>query len=168
MRKFLLISFLCYSTFSYAQKLTPGLLTKKFKVSKSRVESLVNEKIIITNIGYKYAKIPPKVKNVNAYPMQKKDIHFDIAKVRELIYQILSTKLSTLRSKKETLTLQFRFNQKGNLKDIGYIGTLNTTLDLEDIENIDAKLKREIKANYSGTDYLQYDEINYSYPTIIF
>lgn len=173
MTKFLLIFFLCYSLNSVctAQKLTPGLLkinNKRFKVSQSRLKNPVNEKIILTNMDYKYAEVSPKVKNLSAFPMQKKDIHFDIAKVKELIYHIVSNKLSILKSKKETLALQFIFDQNGNLKDIGYILFRKTALDLKDINEIDANLKQKIKASYSGTDYLQYEEINYSYPTIVF
>lgn len=66
------------------------------------------------------------------------------------------------------LSLQFAFNQKGTLENVGYILNSNTVIDLEHIQKIDNLLKESIMATFSGTDYLQYEVINYSYPTIVF
>lgn len=80
-----------------AQTLNPGLFkvgNKKFKVAKSGLRSFENDqKITILNINYKYATVaPPKPKVANPFPMQKKDIHFDVLKVNDIVYQILNKK----------------------------------------------------------------------------
>lgn len=143
---------------------------KTFKIAEPIMKSLNGKgSIIISNPNYKYQNVPPpSPKVLDPFPMQKKDIYFDLEQVRKIVYSRLNTKLPQLKLDGETLTMNFTFSQNGSLVNVGYILRAETRVSLEDVKNIDDLLKSEIKATFTGTDYLQYEVISYSFPTIIF
>lgn len=98
----------------------------------------------------------------------KRDIHVNNDAIKQIVYDVLSKKLDALKKNKEDINLIFHFEPNGNLTDISFILPENTLISLQDIEEIDRRMRANIKATFSGKQYLQYIAINYNPPTIVF
>jgi len=100
--------------------------------------------------------------------MQKKDIHIDLDQLKSIVGNVLREKSDILKEKSEYLSFLFTFSQKGDLVDIAYFLPRKTPISISDISKIDTLLKTNVKATFTGIDYLQYYFIDYSPPAIRF
>jgi hypothetical protein len=123
------------------------------------------------NIFYFYhsSKGIPYPKNPRAFPILRSDIHADTAKARQLVLTILQKKLGALKHNKEIMDIDVVFEQDGTLRDLSYIRVnKNTLITPNEIEQIEQKLKAEIRVRYTGKDNLDHVAISYEFPRIVF
>ncbi|WP_293786035.1 hypothetical protein [uncultured Pedobacter sp.] len=175
MKKILILCLaICMFSSCYAQQIIrAGIYEfngKRFKVKDLDFKSYNGKNIIIIgNPDYKYQNTPPPLPKVeHPFPMQKKDIQINNDKIRKIIFDVLKENLEKLKKNDENISLSFDLSQNGQILSIGYSLNQKTFISIEDIAEIDKRIKDEIKVNFTGTDYLQYDVISYSMPTILF
>jgi hypothetical protein len=127
---------------------------------------VVYSKSNLYNKGIPYSEAE---KNRRFLPMNpKKDTHVDNGAVKQIVYNVLNNKLSALKKNAETMDLILVFHPDGKLTDVAFGLRENTLVTLQDIEEIDRRLRTEIKASFTGKQYAYYIAINYYIPTIIF
>ena len=108
-------------------------------------------------------------KNRTFVPMDfRKDLHVNQNVLKQIIYNKLSNKLNSLKSNKETMRVNIEFEPNGKVTDIIFTLKENTNITLEDIEQIDQKIRRDINATFTGENYKQYIAIDYYLPVIVF
>ncbi|WP_179414249.1 hypothetical protein HDF19_16055 [Mucilaginibacter sp. E4BP6] len=155
-------------------KLTPGEIQGKhdtFIVNKLSYHDSVRYIDIYSksnkyNNGIPYTK---EEKNRTFVPMDfRKDLHVDKDAAKQIIYTILSDKLAALKNNKETMSVLVEFETDGKITDISFTLKEDTLVSLEDIEQIDYSLRKNITATFTGENYKHYIAINYNFPVIIF
>jgi len=166
---FLLILSLLISTGCYAQNKFPEGISKvrgeQFQVSHT---GLNNDRIVVYNVKGKHTKGGPVSDNPNALPYEREDIHFDIPAAKAIIREVLKLKTKELRQNEDFPLVILQFEQSGKLTDISYGFKKGTLISLEDIAEIDARLRRTIKATYTGITYKDYKILMYSLDIIRF
>ena len=175
MKKIILLSTLAFSLSScYAQKsISLGVRRvngKKFEVKATEIQIGKGKPgVIVFNADYEYNyKAPPLPKGPHPFPMQMKDIHMENDKVKSIVISVLRYKMQVLKERSETLRLLFSLDQRGAPKNISYSMAQQTSISLKDISEIDEKMKKQVRASFTGTDYLQYNVIHYNMPLISF
>jgi len=114
-------------------------------------------------------KYPPAPKNPYGIPVNKKDIHFDIEKVKEIVNDVLISKKVKLTVNKDRIDLAFRFLQEdGSIENISYFLNGTTLINLEDIAKIDKEIKKSIKAIFTGREYSNFYLIDYGMVSVVF
>jgi len=140
----------------------------KLKPLRSRIGK-GKQGVIVFNADYEYNyKAPPLPKGRYPFPMQMKDIHMENDKVKSIVIGVLRYKMQVLKERSETLRLLFSLDQRGEPKNISYSMAQPTSISLEDISKIDEEIKKQVRASFTGTDYLQYSVIHYNMPLISF
>lgn len=118
--------------------------------------------ISVSAIGRFYDKRPPLPKDPNGLPVKKKDVHFDIEKVKGIVNNVLASKRDELNRNNDRIDLSFAFlKQDGSIEYISYFLNGNTLIKLEDIAKIDMEIKRNVKATYTGNEHANFYLINY-------
>lgn len=178
MKKILLLFFLCnILQKNYAQtKLLPGKLKGKYhSYIVSKIPKNIGDTGKFIGIENKVNKYPTGIpysveeKKRTFLPMDpKKDIHVDNNIIKQVVLSVLNYKLEALKKNKETLSIIFVFEPSGKLTDIGFFPKEKTIISLEDIENIDTKLRQTVKVTFTGTQYKYYIGINCYPPDIVF
>ncbi len=101
--------------------------------------------------------------------MNRKDIHFDIEKVKEIINNILASNKKELEINKDRIDLAFTFlEEDGSIESIGYFFKGHTLITLKDIAKIDKEIKKSIKATFTGKEHCNYYFIYYGGVSVIF
>jgi len=166
---FLLILSLLISTGCYAQNKFPEGISKvkgeQFQVSHT---GLNNDRIVVYNVKSKYAKGAVITDNPNALRLKREDIHFDITAANAIIREVLKPKAKKLRQNEDFPLVIFKFERTGKLTDISYGLKKNTLINLKDIAEIDTRLRRTIRATYTGITYKDYKVLMYSLGIIQF
>ncbi|SFH35165.1 hypothetical protein [Pedobacter insulae] len=140
---------------------------KTFIVEKSAY--LERTSITVRVVGRFENKPQPSLKKPNALPIRKKDIHFDINKVKEITYNILEPNKKELNVNKERIDLHFTFNpEDGSIENIFYFFNGNTRINLKEIAKIDRQIKKQITANFTGNEYSDYYFIEYGIVSVLF
>jgi protein-arginine kinase len=98
----------------------------------------------------------------------KKDLHVDKDAINQIIYNVLNDKLVALKNNKETMSVLVNFEPNGKITDISFTLKEKTQITLEEIEDIDQKLRKNITASFTGEAYKHYIAINYDLPVIVF
>jgi len=112
---------------------------------------------------------PPLPKDPYGYPPNRKDIHFDIDKVKEIVNDVLADKKKDLQENKDRINISFDFLQEGgSIESISYSFNSNTLINLKDIAKIDRELKKTIKATFTGNEYKNFFLISYGGVSIIY
>jgi|SRR6185312_16212931 len=101
-------------------------------------------------------------------PMHNTDIHVNNDAIKQIVYDVLNQKLAALKQNKEQINLITNFEPNGKLTGISFGLHENTLITLEDIEKIDRQLRQNIRATFTGKEYLQYVAITYNVPLIVF
>lgn len=118
--------------------------SKIFKVKKNTC--LDRSMFSVRALGRFENKRTPRPKDPNGFPMDKKDIHVDINKVKEIIIKVLTTNIKELEKNKDRIGLSFEFlSENGEVESILYGLNGNTLITLKEISKIDKKLKRILK-----------------------
>lgn len=108
-------------------------------------------------------------KDPYGYPPNRKDIHFDIDKVKEIVNDVLADKKKDLQENKDRINISFDFLQEGgSIESISYSFNSNTLINLKDIAKIDRELKKTIKATFTGNEYKNFFLISYGGVSIIY
>jgi hypothetical protein len=174
---FLLISFI-YIQCSAQTRLIPGEMKGKdetFIIDK--IQQFASDKIAQIgvyskgnkyNSGIPYSKAQIELGRRFLPINPKRDVHVNNAAVKQIVYGVLSKQLDALKQNREDIDFLFVFEPNGTLVDISYILPENTLISLQDIEEIDLLLRANIKATFTGKQYLQYIAINYHPPIIVF
>ena len=168
----LLICFICIQS-SAQTRLIPGELKGKqdtFIIQKLDEPWDTIKYIIVSSKSNKYSQGIPRPKVRHLLPVnQNMDIHVDKNAVKQIIDEVLSQKLAALHKGKEKIDVAFDFHPNGELTDISYGLRENTLITLQDIEEIDQRLRSAIRATFTGRAYLQYEAIYYPVlPSIVF
>ncbi|UKT64288.1 hypothetical protein [Pedobacter mucosus] len=171
--KFILLQLLVVSISHGQNRIQPGIYTiknKKYEVIRTNVFSEAsNEKIIISSVDNKYFhSAPPRPKVQYPFPMQLKDIHVDNDRAKSIILNVLKDKLDMLKSENDTLGIRIVFMENGKIGGITYMLKPSTIITIDNIDQIEKLFKAELKAKFTGIDYLQYKLISYSLPSVIF
>jgi hypothetical protein len=167
-------------TFFYIQssaqtRLTPGEIKGKhdtfivYELDSSLMMDTI-KRIGVNSKSNKYSKGIPYPKIKHPLPInQNTDIHVDKNAVRQIINEVLNVKLGALKRNKENIDVAFDFYPNGAIADVGYTLRKNTVITLQDIEEVDQRLRSTIKATFTGRAYLQYEAIYYPIlPSIVF
>jgi len=150
-------------------RLMPGILKGKHDTFVVEKLKLADSLIVVYSKGNKYVNGLPRPKVPHFLPMGRFDVHVDNNAIKQLIYSALKTKLADLKKNKESIITNFDFYPNGQISDISFGLHENTLVTLQDIEDIDQKLRVTVKATFTGKAYLQYEAIYYSQsPTIVF
>ncbi len=140
-----------------------------FKVTKYKSDYSGKTSFSVTAIGRFWDKPSPPPKDPYGYPTAKKDIHFDIDKVKEIINGVLASKKEDLLQNKDRIDLSFTFLQEnGSIESVSYFFNGNTLINLKDIAKIDRMLKKEIKATFTGNEYKNFYLISYGVVSVVF
>lgn len=117
-----------------------------------------------TEHEFKGYKAPKK----DAVPVYIKHIHVDTTKGKNLILDVLKAKTTGLKANKESIRIAIVFAQNGNIETISYSVKGNTHITLQEIAKIDKKLKSNIKATFTGPDYMNHYFITYHQLGVVF
>ncbi|MBB2143932.1 hypothetical protein GM921_00415 [Pedobacter sp. LMG 31464] len=140
---------------------------KVFKITKSTY--LDKTSFSVSVIGRFWDKPSPPPKNPNGFRTNKKDIHFDIIKVKKIVSDVLNGKRNDLQQNKDRIDLSFTFLQEnGSIENISYFFNGNTKINLKDIAKIDKEIKKNVKATFTGNDYKNFYLIPYGMVSVVF
>ncbi len=160
---------LCFSSFAQSP-LKDGKYSydgKTFKVTKHTY--LEKNSFSVRAIGRFEDKRPPAPKDPHGYPTNKKDIHFDIDKVKEIINNVLSVNEKNLMKNKDRIDLSFTFlEEDGSVENISYFFNNNTLISLKEIAKIDREIKKSIKATFTGKEHNNFYLISYGEVSVVF
>ncbi|WP_316843886.1 hypothetical protein [Pedobacter psychrodurus] len=109
----------------------------------------------------KYEKGNPVPKDPNAIPVRTNEIHFDISKIKALTTEKLGAKLASFKKNEAVISIFLSFEQNGNVASISYILKNVNEITVNEISQIDKKIRNNIIAKFSGTGYLNFPVINY-------
>ncbi|MEJ5993682.1 hypothetical protein WG904_04550 [Pedobacter sp. Du54] len=142
---------------------------KKFAITKRTSDYSGRTSITVTVVGRFYNTRPPAPKDPYGLPVSKKDIHFDVEKVKEIINTVLASNRKELSANKDRIALSFAFlEQDGSIESISYFLNGNTLIGLKDIAKIDKEIKKNIKATFTGNEHTNYYLIYYGSLSLIF
>jgi hypothetical protein len=142
---------------------------KRFTVTKNVSAYSGRTSFVVREVGRFDHKPFPAAKDPNGIPTGKKDIHFDIDKVKEIVNTILATDKKNLQANKDRIDLSFTFlRESGSIENISYFFDGNTIITLKDIAKIDRELKKTIKASFTGNEYKNFYLIPYGLVEITF
>ena len=176
------IIYILFISFGYLQcsaqtKLTPGEIKGKHdtfiikQIDQSLMMDTIKRIVVYSksnlyNNGIPYSKVE---KDRSFLPMNpKRDMHVNNDAIKQIVYNVLNNKLDALKHNKEIMNIILKFHPDGQITDIGLGLHENTLITLQEIEDIDRQLRVNIKATFTGKQYLQYIAINYDVPGIIF
>ena len=158
---YILLAFFSVSTCSAQTRLSPGRINAKhgtFIINKHDKRSFeTHTKIVIYSESNKYNNGLPRPRTHNAIPINPKDIHENIDDVKPIVYGILNKKLDALKQAHEEMYILINFKTTGEVADIVFSLNENTVVTLEEIEEIDLKLRANIKVTFTGKVYLQHE-----------
>ena len=109
--------------------------------------------MVISNVKNKYEKGGPGSDNPNALPMRREDIHFDVPAAKAIIQQVLKPKYENLHKNEDFVHVDLIFESSGELSDITFGVMKNTLVSLEDLAEIDARLRNTLSATYTGREF---------------
>jgi len=165
----LIILGLLISTGCYVQNKYPEGVSKvrgeQFKIEYTGLE---NDRIVVYNLKGKLAQGEPISDKPYALRLKREDIHFDITAAKTIIREILKPKAKELRQSEDFPLVILHFERTGKLTDISYGFKKGTLVSLKDIAKIDARLRRTIRATYTGITYKDYKLLMYSLGIIQF
>ena len=170
MKNLIYIITILISSGCYAQKkLTEGTLKVKSTIYEVKKSEYGKNRIAVFNQNIKYPHGIGNSSNPRAFPMKHSDMHVDAEKVNEIVYSVLKNKLKELKDNHEFMNIGVVFEQDGSLVDVEYFTlSQNTLINIEEIDQINKKLKNEIRMRFTGRDYLDYKAFAYSFPMIKF
>ena len=144
-------------------KILPGEMkgrSEVFTVQKSKQiflsetkDIIISKKINQNNKGNNYFKDP------QVLPMNPKDIHIDFLVIKSIVDSVLHKKLAVLKSNKEKLLMDMIFDTNGKIVDVWFALNENTLISPLEMEEIDKKLRSNLKATFTGQQYLKYNAI---------
>lgn len=141
--------------------------SKIFKVKKNTY--LDRSMFSVRALGRFENKRTPRPKDPNGFPMDKKDIHVDINKVKEIIIKVLTTNIKELEKNKDRIGLSFEFlSENGEVESILYGLNGNTLITLKEISKIDKEIKKNIKATFTGKEHNNFYLISYGEVSVVF
>ncbi|WP_129714754.1 hypothetical protein [Pedobacter sp. SYP-B3415] len=163
MRVFFITYFVFLSIGCAAQRpLKPG----SFSVSTRSViitESSSPDKKGLFGVRFpdKYDKGFPKSK-VDAFRVRKEDIHFSEEQVREIVAKTFRSKIKNVGHSMVIIAVNIKFEQDGRVASIIYsVSDKFAVVTIEDLATIDKELREDLKATFSGKDYLDHQIISY-------
>ncbi len=101
-------------------------------------------------------------------PLKKSDIHVNEDQIKLIVYDVLGEKTKELHRHKEAFSVWFVFEVNGVLTDTNYSLQENTIITTKEIDAIDARLRAEVKASFTGKNYLNYKAVEYYFNPILF
>ncbi|MFD0794995.1 hypothetical protein ACFQZX_15340 [Mucilaginibacter litoreus] len=152
-------------------KIVQGTTTvnnQKFKIMKSKFLLKDSKTISVFPEKNKYKGPLPSRKDGSDIPFRKSDIHVDIAKVNNIINDVLKAKRQRLHENQEKIAISFIFETTGILTDINYTLSDGTIITTNELEHIDSLLRQQIKASFTGSQYKNYIAVDYLVPLIKF
>lgn len=168
---YILFAFTLYSSCFAQSTLKDGryqLDGKVFKVTKYNYSGKKTT-FSVRALGRFENTYAPPPKDPHGYPTNKKDIHFDMDKVKEIVNDALAGKKKDLQQNKDRIGLSFEFLQEtGSIESINYSFNSNTLINLKDIAKIDRELKKNIKATFTGNEYKNFYLISHPGVNIIY
>lgn len=129
-----------------------------FTVSFGEVDPntmLVESRLAQYKDGYPRAEGPRP-----PWPIEKKDKKVDTVAEKRVLQEVLKDKLNKLNTNNEEITIRYVFSQEGNVVDISsYSLSRNTLVTPKELALIDKRLRKEVKATFTGPAYLQWPVI---------
>ncbi len=117
----------------------------------------------IFSLKNKYEHIGiPKPSN-GAFPILKSDIHVNEDQIKAIVYDVLGSRTKELHEHNESFDVWFIFETTGALTDTYYSLQENTIITTKEIDAIDARLRSEVQATFTGKEYQNYKAVRYTY-----
>lgn len=154
----------CYAQNKYLEGLSK-VNGEQFQITYSGPD---NDFIVVYNVKSKYSKRVTASDNPRAQLVKREDFHFDKPAVKAIIQQVLKTKKQKLDQNEDFVHIEFVFEPSGKLADISYGVEKRTLISLDDLAEIDARLRKSINATFTGNAFKDYKFLSYSYGTIRF
>lgn len=173
MKKLIIILsiFSCISTSCAAQtKIQEGVLKAKhanYSIKKSTMDFGKGHPYFIFSSKNKYARGIPG-DSWSLPEVKRSDVHVNENQIKEIVYDVLGDKTKELHEHKEVFSVWFVFEINGVLTDTNYTLQENTTITTKEIDAIDARLRSEVKATFTGKNYLTHKAVEYYLQPIVF
>jgi hypothetical protein len=166
---FFLLIWFALSKCSAQTRLIPGEIKGKhdtFIIQKYPKPFDTINNIVISSKKNKYNNGIPYTaaeKSGKFVPMHlKTDIQVDNGAIKQIVFAVLGEKLNSLKNNKEVMSYILYFKHDGQISDISFGLHKNTLITLQEIEEIDRRLRTTVKATFTGKAYLQYEVVNYN------
>lgn len=95
-------------------------------------------------------------------PVEEKDKHADTALAKSIVMDVLKDKRVILRENKDFVRVNYVFYQNGDVMNINFSLPKHTLITPTEIARIDQRLRKEMKAWFTGRDYKEYPAIHYN------
>jgi hypothetical protein len=113
--------------------------------------------------------LPPNAKPYYwLIPIEKNEVVFDEQRITEIVKEVLKDKLNKLHQQEEYLGIRFYFDKDGSIGMISMLAKNPTIISVKEIYQIQANLKKEIKATFKGNAWKDYGVIKRELPDIRF
>lgn len=124
----------------------------------------------VSNISKNKNDIPKLEKEVarSLLPIKELDINFDVEREKEIVLDVLNNKRNILTSNKEAMGIRYIFYPDGRIMNINFILLQKTAITPQEIAIIDKRLRSELKASFTGTEYKGYPVIHYTKKWMVF
>jgi hypothetical protein len=153
----------------YAQNKFPeGVSTVKNEQFKIEYTDWDKDFIVVYNVKSRHTKAGPESDDSFAPPIKRDDIHFDKTAPYTIIQKVLKPRLEKLHKNEDFVHIILVFEKSGKLSDVSYGLKKSTLISLEEIAEIDTRLRNSIVAAFTGDDYKKYKFIIYRLGTISF
>lgn len=96
------------------------------------------------------------------FPIREEDKHADTVLAKSIVMDILKDKLVLLKENKDFVGINYVFYQNGKVMNIDFILPKYTLITPTEIARIDTRLRKEMKAWFTGRDYKEYPAIHYN------
>ena|SRR5690606_29480993 len=141
-------------------KFTEGKHTISDRVFETRFSEINANNMIVTSQLPQYRNGYGLPKTTTPLAVRPGDMKVDTVVDREIFYEVLKDKLKKLRTNGEKITIFYVFGQGGDIVDIeGYFLPRHTVITPRELALIDKRLRKEVKASFTGPDYLNWPVI---------
>ena len=120
---------------------------------------------MISNLSKNKTPVPRPSKEeylAGLLPVMEKDKHADTVRATAIVKEVLKDKIVELRENKDYISIRYVFYQNGQVMNINYGLPQYTLITPTEIAEIDQRLRKEVKAWFTGRDYKQFPAIHYN------
>ena len=110
-------------------------------------------RVVIANISKNIEPDRPTRENPEPYKIMPSDIHFSTDTVKQIIFEVLSEKLKSLKELKEFISVLYGFNSEGKAVNLVFSLLDTTIVSPCEIALIDDRLRKELTATFTDDHY---------------
>ncbi len=133
-----------------------------YSIKKSTMDFGNGHPYFIFSSKKKYEHGVPGASNWSLPMVKKVDFHVDEGQTKDIVYDVLRSRAKELHEHNESFDVWFVFEVSGKLTDTYFTLQENTIITTKEIDTIDAHLRAEVIATFTGKDYQNYKAANYT------